>query len=118
MIMTAIQLKPIGIIHSPFKHVRGMPIQPSSAEGIEGWVEIFAPYTAGLQDLDGFSHIILLYHFHEVKETRLVVCDKHRQFYYSFLEPHLLVYCYSSFHCIYLTDELNYPERAKGTRLR
>jgi tRNA-Thr(GGU) m(6)t(6)A37 methyltransferase TsaA len=73
MIMTAIQLKPIGIIHSPFKHVKGMPIQPSSAEGIEGWVEIFAPYTAGLQDLDGFSHIILLYHFHEVKETRLVV---------------------------------------------
>ena len=71
--MSTVQYRPIGVIHSPFQDIKGMPIQPSSAKGAEGWVEIFAPYLPGLQDLDGFSHIILLYHFHEVKETNLVV---------------------------------------------
>ena len=50
-----------------------MPIQPTSAEGIEGWVEIYEPYLAGLQDLNDFSHIILLYYFHKVHDPLLVV---------------------------------------------
>ncbi len=41
-----------------------MPIQPTGATGIEGTVEVLKEYQAGLADLDGFSHIILLYHFH------------------------------------------------------
>ena len=41
-----------------------MPIQPSGARGIKGNVEVFTEYCAGLKDLDGFSHIILIYHFH------------------------------------------------------
>jgi tRNA-Thr(GGU) m(6)t(6)A37 methyltransferase TsaA len=56
--------KPIGVIHSPFKQPRGTPIQPAGAEGIAGTVEVFPEYADGLQDLDGFSHIILIYHFH------------------------------------------------------
>ncbi len=71
--MSVVQFKSIGVIHSPFTDIKGMPIQPSSAQGIEGWVEIFAPYRAGLQDLDGFSHIYLLYHFHKVMDAELVV---------------------------------------------
>ena len=71
--MTAIRYRPIGEIHSPFNDIKWMPIQPSSAEGIEGWLEIFTPYLVGLQDLNGFSHIILLYHFHEVNKTNLIV---------------------------------------------
>ena len=71
--MSIVQYRPIGVIHSPFQDIKGMPIQPTSAKGAEGLVEIFPPYLPGLQDLDGFSHIILLYHFHEVKETNLVV---------------------------------------------
>lgn len=59
-----IELKPIGIIHSPFKTLSGMPIQPAGAAGVEGTIELFEEYHAGLKDLDGFSHIILLYHFH------------------------------------------------------
>jgi tRNA-Thr(GGU) m(6)t(6)A37 methyltransferase TsaA len=55
---------PIGIIHSPFKKIEGMPIQPAAAEGIKGKVEIYDEYANGLKDLEGFSHIILLYHFH------------------------------------------------------
>jgi tRNA-Thr(GGU) m(6)t(6)A37 methyltransferase TsaA len=41
-----------------------MPIQPTGAAGVKGTVEVFAEYRAGLKDLDGFSHIILLYQFH------------------------------------------------------
>jgi len=64
---------PIGIIHSPFKDPVGMPIQPSGARGIRGTVEIFPPYREGLRDLEGFSHVILLYHFHRSPPGRLIV---------------------------------------------
>jgi tRNA-Thr(GGU) m(6)t(6)A37 methyltransferase TsaA len=56
--------KPIGVMHSPFKEVKGTPIQPTGAEGIQGVIEIDPELRAGLKDLDGFSHLILLYHFH------------------------------------------------------
>jgi len=65
--------RPIGVIHSPFKNVRGIPIQPRAAEGVEGVVEIFPEYVEGLKDLEGFSHIILLYHLHLVENYRLLV---------------------------------------------
>ena len=60
--------KPIGIVHSPFKEPQNVPIQAAAAEGICGTIEIFPQYAEGLQDLDGFSHIILLYNFHLIKE--------------------------------------------------
>ena len=58
-----IELQPIGVIHTPFTALEGMPIQPAGAAGVQGRVEVFAEYQEGLQDLDGFSHIILLYCF-------------------------------------------------------
>ena len=63
----AVKYKPIGIIHTPFKTPEGMPIQPAGAGGIKGRVEIFGAYKDGLKDLKGFSHILLLYHFHQSK---------------------------------------------------
>jgi len=68
-----ITYKPIGIIHSPFKEVAGMPIQPAGAKGVKGFVEIKPAYAGGLKDLTGFSHIILLYHFHLSKDHSLEV---------------------------------------------
>jgi len=62
--MDEIRYRPIGIIHSPFKEPKGMPIQPSGALGIKGQVELLAEYRGGLKDIGGFSHIILVYHFH------------------------------------------------------
>jgi tRNA-Thr(GGU) m(6)t(6)A37 methyltransferase TsaA len=50
-----------------------MPIQPSGAEGQKGSVEIFPPYIGGLRDLEGFSHIILVYHLHLVDGYSLEV---------------------------------------------
>jgi tRNA-Thr(GGU) m(6)t(6)A37 methyltransferase TsaA len=68
-----IELKPIGIIHTPFTELEGMPIQPKGAAGIRGTIELFDEYHAGLKDLDGFSHIILLYHFHRSQGFNLHV---------------------------------------------
>jgi len=68
-----IELSPIGIIHSPFKEPKGTPIQTAAAKDIEGKVEIFKEYVEGLKDLNGFSHIILLYHFHLTKGYSLLV---------------------------------------------
>jgi tRNA-Thr(GGU) m(6)t(6)A37 methyltransferase TsaA len=64
---------PIGIIHSPFKEVKGTPIQPAGARGIDGNVEVFPEYARGLKDLEGFSHIILLYHFHLAGKPSMIV---------------------------------------------
>ncbi len=71
--MNEITYKPIGIIHSPFERPDSMPIQSSSAWGVRGTVEVFPDYALGLRDLNGFSHIILLYHFHLAKSFSLMV---------------------------------------------
>jgi tRNA (adenine37-N6)-methyltransferase len=71
--MQEIMYKTIGIIHTPFKDIEGMPIQPSGAKGIAGTVEINPEYVEGLQDLEGFSHIFLIYHFHLSKDYSLKV---------------------------------------------
>ena len=63
----------IGIIRTPFHDPKGMPIQPAGARGMQGRVEVFREYQAGLKDLDGFSHIILLYDFHRSKGFNLHV---------------------------------------------
>jgi len=68
-----IAYSPIGVIHSPFRELKGMPIQPAGAKGIAGTVEVFEDFREGLKDLDGFSHVILLYHLHAGEGFRLHV---------------------------------------------
>ena len=60
--------KPIGIIHSPFKSLKGIPIQPSMSDA-EGIIEIFSEFSLGLKDLNGFSHIFCIYYFDMVKKS-------------------------------------------------
>ena len=64
---------PIGVIHSPFTDLIDMPIQPTGTASAPGWVEIDPEFVEGLKDLEGFSHIILLYHLHQVHRTDLTV---------------------------------------------
>jgi len=71
--MNEIKYKSIGVVHSPFKEPKGTPIQPTAAKGIDGTVEVFPEYAEGLKDLEGFSHIILIYHFHLSKRASLKV---------------------------------------------
>jgi tRNA-Thr(GGU) m(6)t(6)A37 methyltransferase TsaA len=68
-----IEFTPIGIIHTPFKKTENMPIQPAGAGGVKGTVEVFEDFRQGLKDLEGFSHIILLYHFHRSRSFNLHV---------------------------------------------
>ncbi len=62
----------IGVIHTPYTGRSGMPIQAARSEAA-GHVEVYPEYAAGLKDLDGFSHIILIYWFHRAGDCSLVV---------------------------------------------
>ena len=71
--MNPIQYRPIGIIHTPFKTPQGTPIQPPASQGAGADVEVFEKYAEGLVDLEGFSHIYLIYHFHLSRKFSLKV---------------------------------------------
>jgi tRNA-Thr(GGU) m(6)t(6)A37 methyltransferase TsaA len=71
--MMRIEYTTIGVIHSPFTDPHGMPIQPAGAAGVTGTIEVFEEFKPGLKDLEGFSHIILLYHFHRSQGYELSV---------------------------------------------
>ena len=71
--MDSIQYRPIGIIHTPYKTPQGTPIQPPAAKGVEADVEVYKKYEEGLIDLEGFSHIYLIYHFHLSRKFSLKV---------------------------------------------
>ena len=60
-----ITIKPIGIIHSPYREHADIPIQGRFKPEAQGWVDLAEEYREGLQDLTGFSHAYLLYYFHE-----------------------------------------------------
>ena len=63
----------IGTVRSPFKRLEGMPIQPLGAKDIKASVVVDKKYASGLKDLDGFSHIYLIYCFHKAACMKLIV---------------------------------------------
>jgi tRNA (adenine37-N6)-methyltransferase len=71
--MKPVIFHPIGIIHSPFKTLEGMPIQPPGARHTAGQVEVHPEFCEGLDDIEGFSHLILIYHFHQSEGFALKV---------------------------------------------
>ena len=71
--MDNISFVPIGVVHSPFSEPKGTPIQPAAAKDVEGRVEIYAEFAEGLKDLEGFSHVYLIYHFHRSRGFSLTV---------------------------------------------
>jgi len=72
--MEAIEYKPIGIIRSPFKESIGIPRQAMGASDVKGQIEIFDEFSEGLKDLDGFSHIVVVFHTHLVSKPSLKAC--------------------------------------------
>lgn len=71
--MSEFTYKAIGVVHSPFKEPKNVPIQAAASKGTSGTIEIYPQYAEGLTDLAGFSHIILLYHLHLVRDSALMV---------------------------------------------
>ena len=64
------KVKPIGLVHTPFRCKKDTPIQPFRSKAT-GKVEIFKEYQDGLEDTEGFSHLILIYKFHKSKGMTL-----------------------------------------------
>jgi tRNA-Thr(GGU) m(6)t(6)A37 methyltransferase TsaA len=65
-------IRPVGIIHTPFKDVsENVPIQGRIMPDAEGFITIYKKYHDACKDLDGFSHAILVYHFHKSKTVKL-----------------------------------------------
>jgi tRNA-Thr(GGU) m(6)t(6)A37 methyltransferase TsaA len=71
--VTDVTFTPIGVIHTPFKTCDDAPIQPSRARGSKGTITIREDLIEGLSDLDGFSHITLIFHFHLSTDYELKV---------------------------------------------
>jgi len=65
-------LKPIGIIHSPYKNRGTAPYQGYKSEEISQ-IEVFREFEEGLKDIEGFSHIIVIYWFHKSQGYHLLV---------------------------------------------
>jgi tRNA-Thr(GGU) m(6)t(6)A37 methyltransferase TsaA len=63
----------IGVIHTQYKRTSGVPIQGIFRPKSQGVVDVFPEYEAGLADIDGFSHLILLYVFHQSRGFDLKV---------------------------------------------
>lgn len=59
--MTQHVFNSIGVVRSPFTEAAGTPIQPPGAEAVEGEVVLKEAYAPGLKDIDGFSHLFLIY---------------------------------------------------------
>ncbi len=72
--MNTITYNPIGIIHTPFQTVDDAPSQP---DDVSGTIEILPELAEGLQGLDGFSHLVLIYHLHKSQDYRLKIIPRH-----------------------------------------
>jgi len=66
------EIKPIGIILTPFTNKKDTPIQPKRSKAI-GRIKVFKEYTKGLSDIEAFSHILLIYRFHRSRGYELLV---------------------------------------------
>ena len=66
------EFEPIGVIRTPYLAQIDMPVQPSGGE-VSGRIEVDPEWIDGLCDLDGFSHLIVLYHFHCAMNARMMV---------------------------------------------
>ena len=73
MTQPGITFQPIGIIRSEHRVARQTPIQPAYAKGCRGEVELFPQFAGGLRDLEGFSHLYLIFHFDRAEPAKLIV---------------------------------------------
>lgn len=77
--MEDIVLHPIGVINTPYKSSKNIPIQGRFNDSVEGCCVLHDKYSDGLLHLNEFSHAILIYHFHK--------CEKEEIKARPFLEP-------------------------------
>lgn len=65
------QASPIGVAHTPFRN----PSEVERSRYATGAVEVYSEYANGLKDIEGFSHLFILWRFHKSdKGYRLCFC--------------------------------------------
>lgn len=73
--MAGVRLRPVGVVRSPFKNPADMPppafAPPRFLQSVKGAIEIFEEFAEGVEDLDGYSHLIVLFHFHRAGLSKL-----------------------------------------------
>jgi tRNA-Thr(GGU) m(6)t(6)A37 methyltransferase TsaA len=69
--MDQIIMHPIGVIHSPYKESKDIPIQGIFKREAQAWIELKDEYARGLKDLNEFSHAIIIYYFHKSTEEKI-----------------------------------------------
>lgn len=87
--------EPIGIVHSPFKKKEDIKksrnTDPKGFDDVRGELEVYPDFAEGLRDIDGFSHIIVIFAFHESHEKKILVHPPHdgkRRGVFSTRSPH------------------------------
>jgi tRNA-Thr(GGU) m(6)t(6)A37 methyltransferase TsaA len=70
--MKQIKIKPIGVIRTPYKDPEEVPIQGKFEKTVKGRIKLLPKYQPGLKDIEGFSHIILIYYFHKAKQEKII----------------------------------------------
>ncbi len=70
--MKQITMTPIGIIRSPYKQVKDIPIQGKFKPEVKAYIELKDEYVPGLKDLEGFSHAIIIYYFHMSQKEEVI----------------------------------------------
>lgn len=71
--MDEVRYKPIAVVHSPFKERRDVPKDSEGVDSVSGTIEVAREYEEGLKDIEGFSHIYVIFHFHLSRGRPLVV---------------------------------------------
>ncbi|HDN68564.1 MAG TPA: tRNA (N6-threonylcarbamoyladenosine(37)-N6)-methyltransferase TrmO [Methanomicrobia archaeon] len=72
------RIKQIGTLHTPYKRLKEVPYQSSLSRSEVGSevvceIEVFEEYAGGLKDIEGFSHLFVLYWLHKSKGYSLLV---------------------------------------------
>jgi tRNA-Thr(GGU) m(6)t(6)A37 methyltransferase TsaA len=74
--MERLTLEPVGIIRSEHRDHAQTPIQPVCAQGCRGRVEVFPQFAEALDDIEGFSHLHLIYWLHRAGEATNALSGK------------------------------------------
>jgi tRNA-Thr(GGU) m(6)t(6)A37 methyltransferase TsaA len=67
-----LRLKPIGNIRSPYSQVSQIPKGPGAEHSAEGVLELLPAFEPGLLDIEGFSHLYVIWAFHQAKAFDLL----------------------------------------------
>jgi tRNA-Thr(GGU) m(6)t(6)A37 methyltransferase TsaA len=67
-----IAMRPVGFVRSPFTATAQIPKGPGAEHSAEGVIEVLPEFEAGLQDVEGFSHLFVIWAFHQSKSFDLV----------------------------------------------